>query len=439
MSSIILKDGVIVTMEGVDVAPFQGSVAIIENSIALVTSNSDEIDAFIAEHPSSRVVDCRGRVIMPGLINCHCHVSMTLQRGLADDISLMEWLNDWVWPFEAKQSEGDIEAGARLGIAEMLLGGVTTFVDMYFAEHRVAQAVEDMGIRALLTECFFDATIEKLEGSMSKLIQAAKGSSRIMAGVAPHAPYTCSVDVLKQCGEFSQQHNLPLHIHLLESPSETEMVEQRYGCPPTQHLLSSGVIEQSTLLAHCIQLQDDDFKAIKDWGASVVHNPQSNMKISSGIAPVTRLLSEGINVTLGSDGACSNNDLDMWEELRSAVMLQRVTTMNPLVLPAYQALEMVTVNGAKALGMEGKLGVIKQGALADIIVVNMNKPHLQPLHNVISTLLYCVKSSDIETTIVDGRILVEGGELLGVDVGALIEDATLRAKKILRELRIISQ
>ncbi|MFR9649445.1 MAG: amidohydrolase family protein, partial [Rikenellaceae bacterium] len=312
----------------------------------------------------------------------------------------------------------------------------TTFVDMYFAQDRVARVVDEMGIRALLTECLFDATIEQLEGNMRRAMDASEQMSRVTVGSAAHAPYTCSADVIKRCGEFSVSRGQKLTMHLLESSSEREIVEQKYGCDPVEHLRRSEVMDENWIIAHCVHLTDSDIEAIKGWGSTVVHNPQCNMKISSGIAPVAKLLEEGVNVALGTDGACSNNDLDMWEEMRSAVMLQRVATMNPVVMPAYEVLKMATVNGAKALGLEGELGVIREGALADVIVINMNRAHLQPLHNIISTLLYCVKASDVEMTIVDGRIIVEGGELLGVDMDEIIGDVNRRAQRILSELRI---
>lgn len=432
MDKIVLKGGIVVTMEEPFVEPSVASVVIEGERILSVISSLAEVDSYMSDNPTARVVDCSGKVIMPGLINTHCHVAMTLQRGLADDIELMEWLEKWVWPFEAKQSEDDIEAGARLGIAEMLLGGVTTFVDMYFAQWRVAQAVEQMGIRALLTECLFDSNEQSALAAVDSLLEIAARESRVMVGLGPHAPYTCSGELLSRCAEQSRAKSLPITIHLLESASERDTVQQIHGCDPMEHICRAGVLKSDTILAHCIQLCDSDIEAIKSSGASVSHNPQSNMKISSGVAPIAKLVEAGVNVTIGTDGACSNNDLDMWEEMRSAAMLQRVETMNPLTLPAYQVLKMVTVNGAKAIGMQGELGVVKSGALADLIVVDMMRPHLQPLHNILSTLLYCVKASDVDMTIVGGRILVEGGELLSVDLTGLIEEVNQRAKQILK-------
>ncbi len=432
MDKIVLKGGIVVTMEEPFVEPSVASVVIEGERILSVVSSLAEVDSYIANNPTARVVDCSGKVIMPGLINTHCHVSMTLQRGLADDIELMEWLNEWVWPFEAKQSEDDIEAGARLGIAEMLLGGVTTFVDMYFAQWRVAQAVEQMGIRALLAECLFDSNEQSALAAVDSLSEIAAREPRVMVGLGPHAPYTCSGELLGRCAEHSRAKSLPITIHLLESVSERDTVQQIHGCDPMEHIRRAGVLKSDTILAHCIQLCDSDVEAIRSSGASVSHNPQSNMKISSGVAPIAKLVEAGVNVTIGTDGACSNNDLDMWEEMRSAAMLQRVETMNPLVLPAYQVLKMVTVNGAKAIGMQGELGVVKSGALADLIVVDMMRPHLQPLHNILSTLVYCVKASDVDMTIVNGHILVDRGELLSVDLMGLIEEVNQRAKQILK-------
>ncbi len=412
-------------MQGTSPELFEGALGVENNRITLLSSDASRIEEF--RSAADRVIDCSGRLLMPGLINTHCHVSMTLQRGLADDIELMTWLNDYVWPFEAKQNDDDIELGAELGIAEMLLGGVTSFIDMYWSEHRVAQVAERMGIRALLSECYLDGKMESFEQQLPLLIEATRGSSRVRGAIAPHAPYTCPPELIRRGVELSHEHNMPLNIHLSETTAEESIMAEKYGKSATQYLDELGALTSSTIVAHCVHLSDEDIATLSERGVSAAHNPQCNMKISSGVAPSTKMLSQGFNTCIGTDGVCSNNDLDMWEEMRTASFLQKLSTMSPLSLPAYEVLRMATVNGARALGMEGELGVLREGALADIIAVNISKPHFYPRHDIVSSLIYCAKAADVEMVMVDGEIRVENSTLLNVDVMDICERAEKRA------------
>lgn len=408
-----------------------GAVGVVDSRIALVSQDQPRIEAFEAQHPQCRKIDCLGKILMPGLINTHTHVAMTLQRGMGDDVELMPWLNNIVWPFEARQSDDDIEAGARLGIAEMLLGGTTTFMDMYWSESSVAKAVEELGIRAVLGESCLEGMMESYEQKLTKVLEHAAKCDRITAIVAPHAPYTCPPAVLDRCRELAEQHNLMTHIHLAETRDEVKTINELYGLTPTQYLDKFGFLTDSTILAHSIYLTEEDIELIKLRGCSIAHNPQCNMKISSGVAPLPALLKAGVRVTIGTDGVCSNNDLDMWDEMRTASLLHKLTSGSPTVLPAYEILKMSTIEAAKAIGRQGELGIIAEGALADIVVLNTNRIHYRPHHDLISSIIYCGKAADIEYVMVDGKLLVEEYQLLGVDIEAICSDVEVRSRTII--------
>ncbi len=398
---------------------FEGWVGVEGNRIVLLTTSEEEADRFSREADACQVIDCRGRLLMPGLINTHCHVAMTLQRCYADDIALMEWLNRHIWPFEAQQRPDEVALGAELGIAEMLLGGVTSFVDMYWDEYCIARVAQRLGIRALLCPSFIDGMFERNVQDLEATLPLA--SDRVRVGVGPHAPYSVKRENLLRCKELCQKYNLPLTIHVAESRSEMEQLQAATGMSPVEWLDSLGLLDDKTIAAHCVYLSERDRAILRERGVKIAHNPTSNMKIASGIAPVATLLKEGICTTLATDGPSSNNDLDMWEEMRQASFLAKVSTMDPLVLPAYEVLKMATRYGAMAIGHADDLGMVREGALADLILIDLNKPHLQPLNDVVAALVYCAKASDVETVMVDGELLVENRQLTGVDLPALYE------------------
>ncbi len=407
---------------------FTGWVGVTNRRITLVTESAADAEAFRAEHPDVREIDCRGRLLMPGLVNTHCHAAMTLQRSYADDISLMAWLNDYIWPFESKQTPDEVVLGLTLGVVEMLLGGITSFVDMYYFEDRCVAPVEQLGIRAVLGCNFFDSNIDEVFPQIERAVeQASAGSGRVRIAVAPHSPYTVSPENLLRGKALADRFDLPLMTHIAETRDEMRIVRERYGCTPVEHLDRLGLLDSRCIGAHCVHVTDSDIATLAARGVTVSHNPQSNMKISSGVAPVEKFRAAGAVVTLGTDGTCSNNDLDLFEELRTATFLQKSATGDPTALPACEALRMATANGARAMGYaDGELGVIREGALADLIVVDLQKPHLQPIHNLVSNIVYCGKAADVDTVMVDGRILVENRRLAGVDLPALY-DAVGRA------------
>ena len=411
---------------------FAGWVGVVGNRVALVTASEQAAAEFRASHPDLREIDCRGRLVMPGLVNTHCHAAMTLQRSYADDIPLMTWLNDYIWPFESRQTPDEVALGMTLGIVEMLLGGVTSFVDMYYFENRCVEVAERMGIRAVLGCNYFDTNLEEVFRQVERAVGlAASGSGRVRIAVAPHSPYTVSPENLVRGKELADRYGLGLMTHIAETRDEIRIVRERYGCTPVEHLDSLGLLDRRCIGAHCIHVTDSDIGTLAARGVTVSHNPQSNMKISSGVAPVERMRAAGALVTVATDGTCSNNDLDLWEELRTAAFLQKSATGDPTALPAWEALRMATANGARAMGYaDGELGVLREGALADLIVVDLQKPHLQPIHDVVSNLVYCGKASDVDTVVVDGRIVVENRRIEGVDLPALYAGAAEAVRRI---------
>lgn len=425
--NILIENGLILTMTAVEDSAdiiFKGSIGIEGNSISMITDDHSKIEDFKNAHKKEiTVIDANGKIVMPGLINAHTHVAMALLRSISDDVPLMDWLNNHIWPIEAKMGYNEILTGAKLGILEMMLGGTTTFVDMYPYEEAVAEASEYAGIRAVVSPCVMDFRMPHFEEDWKAINKRFSGSSLVKLALGPHAIYTCSDENMKRAVSLSHESGSIINIHHAETADEDKIVREKYGMNPTEYLLKAGVLECPTLAAHCVYMSDSDIEIFALKGVSVAYNPQSNMKLSSGIAPIAKMLSKGVNVAIGTDGAASNNDLDMWEELRTASLLQKVATKDPCVLPAYQVLRMATVNGARAIGMEGKLGIIADGALADIIMIDINKPHMFPHTNLISELIYSCKASDVDTVIINGKIVVKDGRCVSMNASTICNEA----------------
>lgn len=427
---ILLKNCTVLPMtaSGSDtVKYFKADIGISQGRIDFVSDDRDQSERF-AESADCIVIDADGKIAMPGLINLHNHAAMTLMRSYADDMALMPWLQEKIWPFEAKLTREDIFLGTSLGVAEMLLGGTTTFVDMYWETDMVARAALEGGIRSVVSASFIDGRLEKSINDVRRVMEQYGGRNdrMVQVRIAPHAPYTNCPETIAAALGLAREYELSLQVHLSETAAETEIVRKRYGKSPAEYLRDLGMFDLPTLAAHCVHLSDSDMEILSEYKVSVSHNPQSNMKLASGIAPVVRMIEAGINVGIGTDGPSSNNDLDMWEEMRTASLLQKVSSSDPCALPAYQTLQMATVNGAKAIGMEGELGIIAPGALADIILVDTNSPHMQPSNDLIADLVYCAKASDVDTVIVNGRLVVSEGKLLGKDLDSLY--ATIRGR-----------
>ncbi len=423
------------TADGRDPKYFTGSVATEGNRIVLVTSDNARVEEFRAANPDVREMDGRGKLLMPGLINTHTHVAMTLMRNFADDIPLMAWLNEHVWPFESHIGAEEIAVGARLGMAEMLLGGTTTLVDMYWHESTIGRVAEDMGIRAVLCPSFVDGRrMEEFERDLPATLKVAEGCGRLSVRIAPHSAYSCSTENLKRAMALAREYGIGLHTHVSETLDEQRMVRAKYGRTPSEYLRDIGLFEISTIAAHCVHVSEGDIEILSEYGVTAVHNPQSNMKLSSGIAPVPRMIGMGVNVALGTDGSSSNNDLDIWEEARTASFLQKVAAGDPSAMPAWEILEMATVNGAKAIGMEGRLGRIAEGYIADMVMLDIEKPHFYPRNDMVAGVVYCAKAGDVDTVFVDGNIVVSGGVITGLDMGGLFRDVENTVARVKSEL-----
>ena len=413
---------------------FKGHLGIEGSRICFVSKEQSDADKFLSLHKDNcKVIDATGFIVMPGLINTHTHIAMALLRGISDDVPLMEWLNEHIWPVEAHMGYNEILIGAKLGALEMLKGGTTTFVDMYPYEEAVAEASEEAGIRAVVSPCAMDFRMPHFEEDWRAVQKRFSNSNLVSMMIGVHAIYTCSPENMKHAMELSEQLSTGIHIHHSETKDEEKTVRERYNANPTEHLVNVGLIKRPTLAAHCVYMSDEDITTFAENNVSVAYNPQSNMKLASGIAPIAKMLDAGVNVSIGTDGASSNNDLDMWDEMRTASLLQKVNTMNPCVLTAYQVLQMATVNGAKAIGKEGELGILQEGALADIILVDFEKPHLYPHTNLISELVYSCHASDVDTVIVNGEIVVENRKCTTMDETKVCTDAQNTIEKLLNQ------
>lgn len=403
-------------------------IAVEDGKISYI--GKDLPDSFAADE----VIDGKGMLATAGMVNTHGHVSMTLLRSYADDMALMDWLENKIWPIEAKMNAKDIYWGAMLGIAEMLKSGTTCFADMYCFMDDVARAVAETGIRANLSRGLIGLAPDKDDklAENTQLVKDWQGydNGRIRITYGPHAPYTCPVEYLQKVIEAAQANNAEIQMHLCETKGEVENCIKEHGVTPIKLMDQLGMFEQGTIAAHCVYLTEDDMDIMAAKNVRVAHNPQSNLKLASGIAPVARMLEKGICVGLGTDGASSNNNLDMLEECRAAAMLHKTTTLNPLAVPAAQAWDMATVNGAKVLGFD-ELGKLSVGQQADIVLWNMHKPYWYPRHNKLSLLVYAANSSDADTVIVNGKVVLQNGSMTLFDEEKIYAEANLRAQKLL--------
>lgn len=424
MSKLLLKN-----IELLDTPNGEANVIAVEDG-KISYIGKDLPDSFAADE----VIDGKGMLATAGMVNTHGHVSMTLLRSYADDMALMDWLENKIWPIEAKMNAKDIYWGAMLGIAEMLKSGTTCFADMYCFMDDVARAVAETGIRANLSRGLIGLAPDKDDklAENTQLVKDWQGydNGRIRITYGPHAPYTCPVEYLQKVIEAAQVNNAEIQMHLCETKGEVENCIKEHGVTPIKLMDQLGMFEQGTIAAHCVYLTEDDMDIMAAKNVRVAHNPQSNLKLASGIAPVARMLEKGICVGLGTDGASSNNNLDMLEECRAAAMLHKTTTLNPLAVPAAQAWDMATVNGDQVLGFN-ELGKLSVGQQADIVLWNMHKPYWYPRHNKLSLLVYAANSSDADTVIVNGKVVLQNGSMTLFDEEKIYAEANLRAQKLL--------
>ncbi|HED04630.1 MAG TPA: amidohydrolase [Candidatus Fraserbacteria bacterium] len=374
-----------------------------------------------AEATFDQVLSGTDRLVLPGLINAHTHLAMVLMRGYADDLPLQRWLTEAIWPVEERLSDEDVYWASLLGLAEMIRSGTTCFADMYFHMDAVAQAVQESGLRANLARGLVapepDAEMEAKLADTERFIQKFNGAAqgRIQVSVAPHAIYTCCDQLWERAIRLSERYKILIHTHLCETRREVEESQQRWGESPIEHLDKLGLFRRPVLAAHCVHLREQDIEILAQHQVQVVHNPGSNLKIASGIAPLSRLLQAEINVALGTDGASSNNNLDLLEEMRLAALLQKGILAEATALPAPQALRLATVNGARALGLATELGSVEPGRRADLILMDTGGPHWIPDYNPVSNLVYAAHASDVRTVIVEGQLIMKEGNILTFD------------------------
>ena len=400
----------------------------------LIAEIADSID----EGNVDKIIDAEGKILLPGLINTHTHLSMTLFRGLADDLSLDSWLNDHIWPMEANLNGDYCYIGALLGAVELIKSGTTTFSDMYFYMEDVARAVEDAGIRAVLSYGMIDfGDAERREAEIEENLQLFKSCNgmadgRIKVFFGPHSPYTASEDLLIKVRELADEYNMGIHIHVSETEKEINDSLDEKGLRPFEYLEKIGFLGPDVVAAHCVWLSDEEIKIIKKHDVKVSHNPCSNMKLASGIAPVSKLIENDICVSIGTDGASSNNNLDLIEELKTASLLQKVSTLDPKVLTSDEAITMATIKGAEALGLENEIGSIEVGKKADIILIDTNSANMVPDSSSLSSnVIYSANGSNVDTTICNGKILMENKKLTVLDEQEIYD----KAKKAIKELK----
>ena len=431
--SLIVTNGIVVTVDGQRRVLDPGALAIDGSDIVGV----DTPDAIKRQFSAAQTIDAGGQVIMPGLINTHTHAPMVLYRGLADDLALMEWLQKYIFPAEAKTvSPAFVRTGTRLAALEMIRSGTTAYADMYYFEEEIAKATKEAGIRGVLGQTIIkfpvpDAkTPEESLARTRAFIAQFKNDPLIVPAVAPHSPYTLEPGTLKQASALAREQHVPLLIHLAETHDEVDIIQKQYQKTPTAFLESINLLGPEVLAAHAVWTSDDDVAILKRTGASVSHNPESNMKLASGTARVSKFLAAGVPVGLGTDGAASNNDLDMFEAMRMTAFLHKLQTNDPKALPAPVVLELATRQGARALGLDKQIGSLEVGKRADLLIVSMNSARQTPMYDPVSHLVYATRGDDVQTVIVHGKMLMRDRKVLTLDEKSVLADARAAAVKV---------
>jgi 5-methylthioadenosine/S-adenosylhomocysteine deaminase len=412
---VVIKGGLLLTMED--------GTGVVENGMVFIKDGNiidcgEAID--LSSVQAKKVIDAKSKIILPGLINAHTHLPMSMFRGFADDLPHGIWLNEHIFPAEATQLNPEsVEKFSRLSIQEILLSGTTTICDGYFYEHHIAKSVLESGIRGVLGHGVIDFPApgvpdpgKNIQVSQDFVIEWKDKSSLISPSIFCHSPYTCSEQTLQNAKKKADALGVLFQIHVAETKNETAMVEGLNSRSIVGYLDDIGLLDENSLLVHSVWINEDDIAIVKKQGAKVAHCPESNMKLASGIAPVPKMIEYGIPVGIGTDGCASNNDHDLFAEMDMATKLHKVALLDPCIMDAKTTLEMATVNGAEAIGLGKIIGSIKKGKRADIILVDTDKPHMTPMFNPFSALVYSAKSSDVSLVMVDGEILVENGRLI---------------------------
>jgi 5-methylthioadenosine/S-adenosylhomocysteine deaminase len=435
---LIVTGGIVVTMNGARAVYQDGSVAIRGDSIVAAGPRA-EIES---RYRAPEVVDAEHHLVLPGFINGHTHVPMTLFRGLHDDVTLSDWLYKYIFPAEAKNvNEQFVRWGTRLAAAEQIRAGVTTFADMYYFEDAIAEETKAAGMRGVLGETLIDfpAPDNKSEAEMlaytEKFLKRWQGDPLIHAAPAPHSIYTCSKKTLQDAAALARKYHAPILIHVAEMKKEWEDSNKTNGMSPVQYLEKIGVLGPEIVAAHCIFVDEADRKLLAERGVGCVHNPSSNMMIASGVSPVPEMRAAGIAVGLGTDGpAGSNNDLDLMEEIDLAAKLAKISKLNPLALNAKAVVEMATIDGARALHMDKEIGSLEAGKKADLVLISLREPNAVPMYDVYAQIAYSLKASDVDTVVIGGRVVMRDRKLLSVDEPGVLEKAREYGESVKRSL-----
>ena len=434
---LIVSGGMVVTMDKDRRVIEDGAVAVERGRIVAVGKSSE----IARQYAAREVINATGRAVVPGLINGHTHVPMTLFRGIADDLDLNEWLTKYIFPAEAKNvTEDFVRVGAQLGLAEMIRGGTTTYCDMYYFEDAVADETQRAGVRGVLGETVIDFPVPDNKTWADAMrytdnfVQKWKGNVLVTPAIAPHAPYTVNEAHLREVKAFSDRTGAPIVTHVAETRKEVEDISRDHGARPVEYLARIGFLGPRDIFAHTVHLTEGEITLLKENGVGSVHNPQSNMKLGSGVAPVPQMLRAGVAVGLGTDGAASNNDLDMWEEMDTAAKLHKVATFDPKVISAEEAFTMATIEGARALHMDADIGSLEAGKRADIVVVDLDSLHQTPRYNIFSNLVYATKASDVRTVVIEGRVVMRDRRLLTLNEELIKQKARLLRERVSRSL-----
>lgn len=423
---IVIKNALVVLPQGEEDVVRETSLYIEGDKI---TAIGDKPAGFVED----KVIDGKDKLVIPGLINCHTHSYMSFMRNVADDLSFMDWLFGTIDPIEQQMTDEDTYWGANLAIIEMMKSGTTCFNDMQMNIHQTTRAVKESGMRALICRGLVGSGND--EAGQSRLRQAyeerdaAKDCDRLTFRLGPHAPYTCDDEFLKIVAAQAQKEHMGIHTHLSESESEISQIQEKYGCTPIALAEKCGIFDVPAIVAHCVQVTDEDIDILKKKNVSVVTNPASNMKLGNGFAPVAKMLEKGVNVCLGTDGAASNNCLNMFHELSLLTLIHKGTGRTPQCVSAKEGFRIATLNGAKALGLEKEIGSIEVGKKADLVILDLNTPSLTPRNNLIAGLSYSANGSEVDTVIINGQITMEGRKLLTMDealVYSKIQDIIVR-------------
>jgi 5-methylthioadenosine/S-adenosylhomocysteine deaminase len=431
--TLVVVGGTVVTQNATREIVSPGAVAIDGSDIVEVGTP----DAIAAKYRAAQTLDARGDIILPGLINTHTHAPMVMYRGLADDLALMDWLQKYIFPAEAKTVSPDmVRIGTKLAALEMIESGTTTFADMYYFEEEIAKATVEAGLRAVLGQTIIQFPVADAKtpaeglARAERFIREFKDAGLVVPAVAPHALYTNDRATLLASADLSRRYSVPVLIHFAETEDEVRIAREQSGATPAAYLESLGFWAPNTLAAHAIWVTDDDLAILKRRGVGLSHNPESNMKLASGAAPVVKYLAAGVALGLGTDGAASNNDLDMFEAMRQASLLAKHVTKDPTAVPARAALDLATIGGARALHMDRLVGSLDPGKRADLITVSMRSARQTPIYDPVSHLVFVTRGDDVRTTIVNGKVLMKGRQVGTLDRAAVIADANRLAAKV---------